>query len=140
MMDNQNEKGVLEYAETYLQSMGKPGVFIIDDTWQRAFGDWEFNQERFPDPKRMIKTLHERGFKVVLWIVPYVHTDSNAYRILKDKDVFIETDGKLLECTWWRGTGYALDFYKPLRFLDNLMRFISRGGKISALKKWTFLI
>lgn len=113
MMENQNEKGVLEYAQTYLRATGKPGVLIIDDTWQSAFGDWEFNKDRFENPKKMIQILHEWGFKVVLWMVPYVHTNSKAYQELKDKDVFIENDGKWLECSWWRGVGYALDFYKP---------------------------
>lgn len=113
MQTNQNEKGVLEYAKGYLEAGGKAGVLIIDDTWQQAYGDWEFHEERFPTPKRMIDTLHEWGFKVVLWVVPYVHADTKAFATLKDRDVFIrKPDGELLPVTWWQGTGYGLDFYR----------------------------
>lgn len=114
MMENQNEEGVLQYAKTYLAANGKPGILIIDDTWQKGYGDWEFNAERFPSPRKMIRQLHEWGFKAVLWLVPYVHKDTVAYQELKDKDVFIVHNEKLLECKWWQGTGYGLDFYKPL--------------------------
>lgn len=131
MMENQNEKGVLEYAKTYINSGGKPGVLIIDDTWQQAYGDWDFNEERFGNPKQMIDILHQWGFKVVLWLVPYVHTNTKAFQELKHKDVFIEENGRLLECTWWQGTGYALDFYKPKArewFKDQIQRLKKEYG------------
>ena len=32
---------------------------MIDDNWQRSYGDWEFRADRFDDPKGMIRYLHE---------------------------------------------------------------------------------
>ena len=62
---NQNEKDILAYAQSMLDNGCPPGVFMIDDTWQCDYGDWNFDGRRFSNPKGMVKKLHEMGLEKV---------------------------------------------------------------------------
>ena len=73
---NQNQRDVLAYAESIVKNGFKPGVLMVDDTWQHAYGVWDFNFKRFPDPKSMCDKLHKMGFKLMLWVCPYVGLDT----------------------------------------------------------------
>lgn len=48
-----------------------PGVIIVDDSGQ-DYGTWQFDRARFPDPAAMVAQLHDWGFAVMLWIVPFI--------------------------------------------------------------------
>lgn len=89
MKKNQNEKGVLKYAEKIRQSGMPEGLFIIDDSWQQEFGDWDFC-ERFTNPKAMMDELHSMGFAVSLWIVPYVSKVAKNFNLLKEKNFLVK--------------------------------------------------
>ena len=77
---NQNEKDILAYAQSMLDNGLPPGVLMIDDTWQAGYGDWRFDPARFKDPKGMMGKLHAQGFKVILWMCPWVSMDIPAFR------------------------------------------------------------
>ena len=76
LMYNQNEKDVLKYADDIVKNGFPPGIIMIDDNWQHYYGNFEFKPDRFPNPKNMVKRLHDMGFKVMLWISPFVTADS----------------------------------------------------------------
>ena len=77
---HQNQKDILAYARSMLDHGVPPGVFMIDDTWQAGYGDWRFEPSRFPNPKEMVDSLHAMGYKVMLWMCPYVGMDTPAFR------------------------------------------------------------
>lgn len=52
----------------------------IDDRWQCAYGDLEFDTDKFPDAPGMVRQLHAMGFKVTVWVMPFVEENSAAYR------------------------------------------------------------
>ena len=54
----------------------------IDDRWQSAYGDLEFDSAKFPDAPGMVRQLHAMGFKVTVWVMPFVEENSAAYRWL----------------------------------------------------------
>lgn len=118
----QNEKGILEYAESMVTNGLPPGIFIIDDTWQHGYGVWEFDRRRFSDPKGMIDKLHSMGYKVLLWMCPYVSMDTPAYRLLEfgesaetceklEKGGFVTLPGSRSAASvdWWNGRSALID-------------------------------
>jgi len=118
---NQNQADILKYAKAIIDNGMPPGVFMIDDTWQEDFGIWDFHPGRFPNPKEMINQLHAMGFKVMLWVCPFVSADqSQLYRQLKLKNAFLlektsenttwETAKKPIMIEWWNGISAELDF------------------------------
>jgi len=50
------------------------GTVIIDDKWQKGYGSFDIDQEKWPDLKGFVAAQHTRGRHVVLW-VPVAHTD-----------------------------------------------------------------
>lgn len=108
---NQNEKDLLRYAQNMHDLGFPPGVLMVDDTWQLDYGTWEFDPRRFSDPKGMCDKLHEMGFKVMLWICPFVSMDSPSYRLLYGKHGFLRSadDDYPLPVKWWNGQSAVLD-------------------------------
>ena len=37
---------------------------MIDDNWQKDYGNFNFRPDKFPNPKAMVDELHAMGFKV----------------------------------------------------------------------------
>ncbi len=121
---NHNQADILKYAQAIIDNGLPPGVFMIDDTWQEDYGVWDFHPKRFPNPKAMIDQLHQMGFKVMLWVCPFVSADQKLlYFELKEKKAFIleketpestwENSNKPFMTTWWNGVSANLDFTNP---------------------------
>ncbi len=117
----QTQEGVMAYAKGLIERGYKPGIIMIDEGWQRNYGDWAFNVERFPEPKKMVDELHAMGFKVMLWLVPYVNPDGknflmHAYKSLnpdlKDEYYLRTAEGLPAIMRWWNGYSLALDMTK----------------------------
>ena len=135
---HQNQKDILAYAKSMIAHGVPPGVLMIDDTWQAGYGDWRFEPSRFPDPKAMMDELHGMGYKVMLWMCPYVGMDLPAFRriawgrnpddvrgypakggFLTDVGDAVPGEGeygfreKPKACGWWNGYSAFLDFSHP---------------------------
>ncbi|MBA3684142.1 MAG: alpha-galactosidase [Planctomycetes bacterium] len=111
---DQAEEPILRYAEALLRAGYPPGVFMIDDNWQDAYGTWEFHPGRFRDPRSMIRRLHDLGFKVMLWTCPFVSPDTRTYRALRDQGLLLrDTAGVPAIRQWWNGHSAVLDMTNP---------------------------
>jgi hypothetical protein len=73
---NQNERDILAYARAVIDHGFPTGVIMIDDNWADYYGRFDFRHDRFKDAAAMIDTLHQLGFKVMLWISPFVSPDN----------------------------------------------------------------
>ncbi|MBS0001080.1 MAG: hypothetical protein KFF73_19000, partial [Cyclobacteriaceae bacterium] len=121
---NQNQEDILRYAKAIIDNGFPPGIFMIDDTWQEDYGLWNFHPGRFPDPKYMMDELHKMGFKVMLWICPFVSADQALVlrEIMKEKGFLMqktketptwETARDPAIIRWWNGYSALLDFTNP---------------------------
>jgi len=122
---DQNESDILKYAQAILDNGYAPGVLMVDDNWQEDYGVWEFSPRRFKDPKVMMKKLHDMGFKVMLWVCPFVSADSKTFRKLADDGMLIldpqktqdilwaNTKNKAAIIRWWNGASACVDLSNP---------------------------
>ena len=119
---NQNQKDILDYARKVIENGFPPGAFMIDEGWTETYGNWVFSKARFPDPQAMIRELHGYGFKVMLWICPYITPDGPFYKDLyldhvqKKRTVWIlnrDDPGDPAIMRWWDGFSAALDLTRP---------------------------
>ena len=114
LMYNQNQADILKYAHAVIDNGFPAGVLMIDDNWQRYYGNFEFKAERFPDAKAMIEELHALGFKVMVWICPFVSPDSPEFRALEAKNYLIKTpQGGTAILNWWNGYSACYDLTNP---------------------------
>ena len=86
-MYDQNQADILKYANGIRDHGFPAGVLMIDDNWQENYGKWDFKKGKFPDPAGMIAALHALGFKVMLWVCPFISADSDVYRELASKNL-----------------------------------------------------
>ena len=142
-----NQADILKYAHAIIDNGMPPGVFMIDDTWQEDYGLWDFHPGRFPNPKKMIDELHTLGFKVMLWVCPFVSADQKLiYYHLKDKKAFLlekkdekstwENSTKPLMVQWWNGVSAELDFSNPeaTNWFNNQLNRLVKDYKIDGFK------
>ena len=126
---DQNQRDVLRYARGAATHGFPPGVLMVDDNWQEAYGRWRFHPGRFPAPRAMVDSLHALGFAVMLWVCPFVSADTDVYRALRDSGYLVrDTTGQPAIVRWWNGASALLDFTHPgaaawfMRQLDALRR------------------
>jgi len=114
LMYDQNQTDILKYAQAIRDNAFPAGVLMIDDNWQQNYGQWDFRKNKFPDAKAMIRTLHSQGFKVMLWVCPFVHTNCAAYPDLARRKLLLkDASGEVASIKWWNGESALLDFTNP---------------------------
>lgn len=115
LMYNQNQEDIMKYAQSIVVKGFPTGVLMVDDNWQRYYGNFDFRKEKFPDPKGMVAKLHNMGFKVMLWICPFVSPDSPEYRELASKGYLIKKKGSSQPAviSWWNGQSACYDLTNP---------------------------
>jgi alpha-glucosidase len=135
LMYNQNQKDIMAYAENIIANGFPPGVLMIDDNWQEDYGKWNFHPGRFPDPRKMINDLHKMGFKVMVWVCPFVSPDCDVYRdLMHKKYLVIDESGEPAIVRWWNGASALLDLTNKGTFswfksqLDRLVNEYSIDG------------
>jgi alpha-glucosidase len=124
LMYNQNQADILQYAQSIVENRFPEGVLMIDDNWQKYYGNFEFKPDKFPSPKGMIEQLHAMGFKIMLWVCPFVSADSPEYRYLKNKGYLLKQKGcdEPAMISWWNGCSACYDLTNP----DATAYFISQ--------------
>lgn len=115
LMYNQNQEDILRYAKGVVDNGFPSGVLMIDDNWQKYYGNFEFKPDKFPDPKGMVERLHAMDFKVMVWICPFVSPDSPEYRHLSGKGYLIKEKNskKPAIINWWNGQSACFDLTNP---------------------------
>ncbi|RYU90284.1 glycoside hydrolase [Mucilaginibacter terrigena] len=121
---NQNQKDILSYARAIIGTGFPPGVIMIDDNWADYYGRFDFRADRFSNAAAMVDTLHSLGFKVMLWVSPFMSADTEVGRELLDKKLLLfDNEGdankpwdratKPAIISWWNGYSSVLDFTNP---------------------------
>lgn len=144
---NPNQKAVLQYADDVLKNNFTPGVLMIDDNWSNYYGEFDFNKVKFPDAKKTIAELHRKGFKVMLWVCPFITPDSENFRALLSKKLLLmDNEGdankpwsnarKPLLIEWWNGYSACLDLTNPAakEWLNNKLSFLQKEYGVDGFK------
>ncbi|MBO4927971.1 MAG: alpha-xylosidase [Clostridiales bacterium] len=126
-----NEDTILDLVEK-VKSMNMPfSVIHIGPFWMKGF-EWTsflWDKERFPNPQQMIKTIHESGIRICLWISPYISQKSPLFQEGFDGNYFINLgNGDLWQTDVNQPGAALLDFTNLVarawyqKFLDDLVR------------------
>ncbi len=145
MTYHQTQEGVLSYARSIVENGFRPGVLMIDEGWQIEYGNWQFDKLKFPDAKAMVDELHQMGFKVMLWVVPFVrpdglfftqHVDPALCPEFYDKYFLRTEEGQVALMHWWNGYSAILDFTKQCDcdFLDRQLKALMQDVGIDGFK------
>lgn len=115
-----------------LKALGIKSV-ILDDGWSLSHGDWLPDPAKFPegdrDFKKLVNTLHERGFKVWIWWVPG-YVDSTTTIAGRQREWLVKNDDGSVH------PSYALcPAYAPVQeHYRNLVRKFIEDYRLDGLK------
>ncbi len=130
---NQNQADIIKYAESIVSAGLPAGVLMIDDCWMKYYGSLEFDPAKFTDPRAMVDRLKAMGFRVMLWITPFVSPDSPEYRDLAARGFLLK--GKSSDAPavvrWWNGQSACYDMTNPqakAHFIAELKRIQEEYG------------
>lgn len=110
------ESKVKQITSTFRDLKIPCDAIYLDIDYMKGFRCFTWDDEKFPDPKKMISELSEQGFKTVVIIDPGIKVDY-------DYDVFVEglendyyckrADGPYMKGKVWPGECYFPDYTKP---------------------------
>lgn len=136
-LTNVNAVDLEKYAAG-IRKCGLDGkVLIIDDGWAKDYGDWTFDEKKFPAPRETVKKLKDMGFDVVLWLVPFVNAGCPDYGYLRDSDAFVKNpDGTIHIAEWWNGSSAVLDMSSSaaVKWIKNVLDRLVEEYGVSGFK------
>lgn len=129
-LTNYDEKTVTEFIDGMLERDIPLDVFHFDCCWMDEF-EWcnfKWNEKTFPDPKNMLKRIHEKGVKICVWINPYIGQKSRLFKEGMENGYFLKcADGSVWQWDMWQAGQGIVDFTNPqakewyLGYLEELM-------------------
>ncbi|HEY9523934.1 MAG TPA: TIM-barrel domain-containing protein [Thermopolyspora sp.] len=110
-----SQERVMERARR-IRERGIPCDVLHLDTYWQVDGHWSdmrWDREYFPDPEGMLAALAEMGFKVCLWMNPYISHLSPIFAEASAKGYFLrKQDGEVYIADSWHGS------YPPCGIVD----------------------
>jgi len=116
-------------------------TILIDSPWSTRYNDFQWDEERYPEPETFMRSLEEQGYRVVLWMTSNVNSqnkDTQLDRARGGQDVEdrvgaeargeapavasawyeeARNNGYLLsggeQVGWWKGVGGFIDYRNP---------------------------
>lgn len=141
------QQGILDFDHEWVEHGFTPGILTIDEGWQQRYGVWKFRPDTFPDPKAMVEELHEMGFTVLLWVVPYVSVDGPDYvrslRPLTGTDpetaehLYLRNEkGEVALFKWWNGVSAMFDLTEEhnIAYLDRQLHTLIEETGVDGFK------
>lgn len=104
---------VYNIADTFREKNIPADVIYLDIHYMKDYMAFTFDNDRFPDPKGLIKKLESQGFKVVVILDPGIATREGygTYERGVQEDVFVKyPDGSRYEASVWPGNSHFTDF------------------------------
>ncbi len=110
------EKKVKDVAAKFRKLKIPCDAIYLDIDYMEGFRCFTWNNDYFPDPKRMVQELLEEGFKTVAIIDPGIKIDSEywVYKEALENDYFCKrADGPYMKGKVWPGECHFPDYTNP---------------------------
>jgi len=129
----------MSFADEIIEHGYGGSQFEIDDDWETCYGELLFDEEKFPDPAGMVAALKAMGFRVTLWIHPFMNENCPSFEAAKAAGYFAKDEQGNTRTWWWNGlTAAIVDFTNPEAtnwFMDKV-RAIKQLTQVLLLAYW----
>ena len=110
------EEEVYAVARTFREKKIPADAIVLDIHYMDAYKIFSWDQDRFPNPKKLVSDLQEQGYQVVVMCDPGIKVEKGyePYDDGVDQDVFIKyPDGTYYQGEVWPGWCHFPDFTNP---------------------------
>ncbi|XP_049837155.1 myogenesis-regulating glycosidase-like [Schistocerca gregaria] len=109
-----NDTAIRQFASEIVDNGFQNSHIEISDKWESCYGNLTFDTTAFPDPKALVDDLHAMGFRVLLWVHPFINRGCEPlYSEALANGYFVaNTEGDTLT-RWWRGVAGIIDITNP---------------------------
>lgn len=117
--DENTAAAVMDLLDGYAKHDFPVRTILIDSPWSTRYNDFVVDENRYPNPAEFFKTLHDRGYRVVLWMTCMVNSFSKDTAIQDSTDWYEEAARKGYlagggsQWKWWKGKGGFIDYTNP---------------------------
>ncbi|XP_031624032.1 myogenesis-regulating glycosidase-like [Contarinia nasturtii] len=113
----------------------------IDDDWEICYGSLTFNRTRFPYIRRLTDNLREQGFRVTLWVHPFINKNCEPwYSEARNNKYYVVNYKDNPDTTWWNTRNNTkaghIDFTNPeaVRWYQNRLKTLQQEAGIDSFK------
>ncbi|XP_059620860.1 myogenesis-regulating glycosidase [Phlebotomus argentipes] len=108
---------VLDFAREIVKNDFTNSQFEIDDDWEICYGALTFRTSKFSKIKQTVDDLKNMGFRVTLWIHPFINKACSPYyeNALANRYLVLDHNNKA-DTEWWnsgKGEAAYIDFTNP---------------------------
>ncbi|XP_075979492.1 myogenesis-regulating glycosidase-like isoform X2 [Anticarsia gemmatalis] len=112
-----NETKLMEFALQIVDYGFNNSQIEIDDLWETCYGSLTVNEEKFTDLKQTVKDLKEIGFRVTIWVHPFINRNCEPwYTDALTNGYFVADESGSTATSWWNNNGSVagyIDFTNP---------------------------
>ncbi|KAK2575419.1 hypothetical protein KPH14_008331 [Odynerus spinipes] len=106
---NVSETVVEDFANEIIEHSFNNSQLEIDDNWETCYGSAEFDKSKFPNITRLTKKLKNKGFRVTLWVHPFINKGCEpAYSTALNNSYFVKSTKGEVSTQWWQGSDAAV--------------------------------
>ncbi|XP_049836800.1 myogenesis-regulating glycosidase-like [Schistocerca gregaria] len=106
-----NDTTVRQFANEIVEHGFSNSQIEIDDKWETCYGSLTFDPNKFPDVRALVDDLHAMGFRVTLWVHPFINSDCEPrYSRALEEGWFVSDSEGSTNTSWWNGEGGIIDF------------------------------
>ncbi len=122
-------------------------IVIFDSPWSSAYNNFEWDTTLYPDFKDLIKQLHNKNIKLILWYTGFVNKESREVPLNRSplyniaiKNNYSVNNGELYQ--WHKGKGAHIDFTNPSavdwwhKQIDKVLKLGIDGWKVDISAEW----
>ncbi|EFN72552.1 Uncharacterized family 31 glucosidase KIAA1161 [Camponotus floridanus] len=100
---NITDKIVETYADEIIANKFYNSQIEIDDKWETCYGSAVFDPIKFPNVTALVQRLKQKGFRVTLWIHPFINRDCEpAYSTALQNSFFVKDLNRRVQMSWWQ--------------------------------------
>ena len=104
-----SQEEVLSVAREYHRRKLPIDVIVVDFFHWTKQGEWQFDPEKWPDPRGMVEELRRMGIKLMVSVWPTVDKTSRYYEEMLEKGYLVRAE---------RGVRTTMEFYGNTVFFD----------------------
>jgi alpha-glucosidase (family GH31 glycosyl hydrolase) len=130
---------VRKFAQEIIDNNFK-GQFELDDDWEVCYGALTFRPSKFPQIKDLTDHLHSLGFRVTLWVHPFINKGCTQwYNEAKSKNYLVADRNGNTDTQWWnseQSDAAYIDFTNPEadEWYSSRLRDLQKSAGIDSFK------